>query len=533
MAAEHILVVEDENIIAKDLQQRLTTLGYTVLAIASSGPDALQKAAVLPLDLVLMDIVLKGDMDGVEAAEHLRTRFGLPVVYLTAYADDHTLQRAKATEPFGYLMKPFIDSQLHTTIEIALCRYKRERNLEARAEQVEETTLTARKLEAIGILAGGMAHRFNNILTTLVGRLSLAKLHARPHEPLFVHLSEAEHAVQRAVETTQQLLTFATGGAPVKRLMALGPLLQEATAFVLTSPNVRRIVSYAADLWAVEADGSQLRQVIHNVALNAVQAMPAGGMLQVRAVNVSIEAAHHLPISEGAYVRIAIRDQGEGIPRAYRDRIFDPYFTTKEQGNGLGLATAYAIVQKHAGYMHVESAPDVGTTVYIYLPATPSTRLSEQATLVRPLAAHKKILIMDDEKPIRILLGEMLVRLGYEVESASNGAEALDLYRRAQEAGEPFAAVVMDLMIPGGMGGEETIANLRAIDPEAKAIVSSGYSSDPIMADFPRYGFCGVLPKPYQLSELNAVLQRVLTGCEHRSQEAGQEKGEGKGGTRI
>jgi two-component system, cell cycle sensor histidine kinase and response regulator CckA len=476
VAAEHILVVEDENIIAKDLQRRLTTLGYTVSAIVSSGPDALQKAADLPLDLVLMDIVLKGDMDGVETAEHLRTRFGLPVVYLTAYADAQTLQRAKRTEPLGYLLKPFIDRQLQTTIEIALYQHKMERSLKAHAEQIQETALTARKLEAIGILAGGIAHRFNNILTTIVGRLSLAKLQVRPHEPLFVHLTEAEHAVQQAVDTTRQLLTFATGGEPVKRPTALGALLQE----------------------------------IHNVTLNAMQAMPAGGMLQVEAVNTQIDALPHLPLPDGAYVRITIRDQGEGIPKAYHHRIFDPYFSTKEQGRGLGLATARAIIQKHKGHMSVESAPGAGTSVSIYLPAAPTTSLPDPIAPLSPSAAPRKILIMDDEEAIRILLKEMLLRLGYEAESASDGAAAIDLYRHAQEAGQPFAAVVLDLVVPCGMGGKEALTTLRAINPEVKAIVSSGYSNDPIMADFSHYGFCGVLPKPYQLSELSAVLQQVL-----------------------
>jgi signal transduction histidine kinase len=511
VAAEHILVVEDENIIAKDLQQRLTALGYTVSAIVSSGPDALQKAADLPLDLVLMDIVLKGDMDGVETAEHLRTRFGLPVVYLTAYADAQTLQRAKLTEPLGYLLKPFLDRQLQTTIEIALYKHKMEKSLKAHAEQIQETALTARKLEAIGILAGGIAHRFNNILTTIVGRLSLAKLQVRPHEPLFAHLTEAEHAVQQAVDTTRQLLTFATGGEPVRRPTALGALLQDATAFVLTHPSIRLRISHAPDLWGVEADRNQLRQVIHNVALNAIQAMPAGGMLQVDAVNTTIEALHHLPLPDGAYVRITIRDQGEGIPKAYHHRIFDPYFSTKEQGRGLGLATAHAIVQKHKGHMSVESVPGAGTSVSIYLPAAPVAPLPDPIAPLSPSVAPRKILIMDDEEAIRILLREMLLRLGYEVESASDGAEAIDLYRHAQEAGQPFAAVVMDLVVPGGMGGKEAISKLRALDPEVKAIVSSGYSNDPIMADFPHYGFCGVLPKPYQLSELSAVLQQVLT----------------------
>lgn len=511
MAAEHILVVEDENIIAKDLQQRLTTLGYTVSAIVSSGPDALQKAADLPLDLVLMDIVLKGAMDGVETAEHLRARFGLPIVYLTAYADPQTLQRAKVTEPLGYLLKPFIDRQLQTTIEMALYKHKMDRSLKAHAEQIQDTMLIASKLEAIGTLAGGIAHRFNNVLTAIVGRLALAKMQAPPQDPLFRHLTEAERAVQQAVDTTRQLLTVASGEASVKRPTAIGALLQDATAFVRSHPGIRLRMSHVPDLWVVEADRSQIGQVIHNVTLNAMEAMPAGGMLQVDAVNTHIEARHHLPLPPGAYVQITIRDQGEGMPQADHHRIFDPYFSTKSQGRGLGLTTAYAIIQKHQGHISVDSAPGAGTSVSIYLPASPATSLPSQIAPRPPSATPRKILIMDDEVSIRMMLKEMLLRLGYDVETANDGEEAIALYRHAQEAGEPFAAVVLDLVILGGMGGKETISSLLAINPEVKAIVSSGYSNDPIMADFAHYGFCGVLPKPYRLPELSAVLQQVLS----------------------
>jgi CheY-like chemotaxis protein len=324
------------------------------------------------------------------------------------------------------------------------------------------------------------------------------------------HLTAAERAVQQAGDTARQLLIFSQGGAPLTQPTDLGPLLHDATHFVLAYTSIQRVVSMAANLWLVEADNQQIRQAIYQITLNAVQAMPTGGMLHIKAENVSSATPLPVLLAAGPYVRITISDQGKGIPAAARDRIFEPYFTTNAQHSGLGLATAYAIVQKHGGCMHVESIPGVGTTMQIYLPAVPTTHLTLQAQPTPVSAEHGKILIMDDEESIRLLLAEMLSRLGYEVASASDGAAALDLYRRAQHAGTPFTAIVMDLVILKGMGGKETMAKLRELDPEVKAIVSSGYSNDPIMTNFQQYGFCGRLPKPYQLSDLSTVLHQVL-----------------------
>jgi len=385
------------------------------------------------------------------------------------------------------------------------------RDITAR-RQTEEALLTARKLEAIGALAGGIAHTFNNLLMVIMGRLSLAKLGVRPGDPVWAQLNEAEQATQQATEVTRQLLTFATGGTPVKRLTTLGPLLHEATRFALAGAPVQHMLTLADDLWPVEVDSGQIRQVMHNVVLNAVEATAAGGTIHVQADNVILRSEHHLPLSAGPYIRIAIVDQGVGIPEAHLDKVFDPYFTTKERGGGLGLATAHAIVQKHGGHLLVVSAPGTGTTMRIYLPARPEAvgRGQEATTVLR--TGQGKILVMDDEEVVRGVLDQMLTQLGYEVESAREGAEAIALYRHAKEAGAPFTAVILDLVVAGGMGGRETMAQLRELDPQIRAIVSSGYSNDAVMADVPRYGFSGVLPKPYQLAELSAVLQSVVHG---------------------
>jgi CheY-like chemotaxis protein len=511
MSSEPILVVEDETIIARDIQQRLSRLGYTVSAIASSGEEALHKTADLSPALVLMDIVLKGKMDGVEAAARLQAQRDVPIVYLTAYADDTTLQRAMATGPYGYVMKPIVDKQLHTAIAIALDKHRAAYALRERP-QLDEDQLQARKLEAIGTLAGGIAHTFNNILTTIIGHLSLAKHFAQPHEPIYEHLSQSEQAAQQATDVTYQLLTFAEGGVPIKRRTAVGPLLHEALTMALHNTPVQGAISVPETLWMVEADGGQLRQVIDNISRNAVEAMPHGGTLHAEAQNLLVDRRQRLPVTDGPYIKLTLTDQGIGIPRQNLKRIFDPYFTTKTYGRGLGLATAHSIIQKHAGYISVESTGRAGTTIAIHLPALPDTSPVRRETTGSHPTRTSRILVVDDDNTLRRIVPLMLAHLGYEAVCAATGEEALELYQQAQETDQPFAAVVMDLIIEGGMGGQEAMSKLRAFDPEVRAIVSSGYSNAPVMADFQRYGFRGVLAKPYDMAELAATLQHVIHG---------------------
>ena len=510
MASESILVVEDEAIIARDIQQRLYRLGYTVSAIASSGEEALHKVADLSPALVLMDIVLKGNMDGVEAAARLQAQYDVPVVYLTAYADNTTLQRALATEPYGYVMKPIIDKQLQTTLAIALEKY-RARHASKAFQPMDEEQLQDRKLEAIGTLAGGIAHTFNNILTSIIGHLSLAKRFAQTHDPIYEHLLKSERAAQQATNITRQLLTFAEGGTPVKRQLTLKPLLYETFMMALKHTAVQGTIFLPDTLWMVEADGGQLRQVIDNVSRNAIEAMPHGGNLRLEAQNLLVDRRSRLPLGDGPYVKLTFTDQGTGIASQHLERIFDPYFTTKTYGSGLGLATARSIIQKHGGYISVDATGDTGTTLVIYLPALPeSLQVQYQATDPHPHMTGR-ILVVDDDDGIRLLVPQMLAHLGYEAVCVATGEAALARYRQAQENAQPFAVVVIDLIIKGGgIDGQETMSRLRAFDPAVKAIVSSGYSNDPVMAEFRRYGFRGVLAKPYDMADLAATLRHVI-----------------------
>jgi CheY-like chemotaxis protein len=317
-------------------------------------------------------------------------------------------------------------------------------------------------------------------------------------------------ACQHATSLTQQMLTFAKGGAPVRQTVTIAELLRESTVFALRGTNVRADLAIVEDLWPIDADVGQLNQVLQNVILNAAQAMPNGGTVQVRAENIVVHTGSHLPLQAGRYLKIAVTDHGCGIPATILPQIFDPYFTTKAHCSGLGLATAYAIVTKHDGYITAASEVGVGTTFSIYLPASKQHALLPQEGSVSQSNGAGKILVMDDEDIIRNLLSELLTTLGYEVVCTRDGAEALMAYEHAQATSQPFSAVILDITIPGGLGGRETMAQLRTLDPQVKAIISSGYTHDPILANFAHYGFRGVVAKPYTVEQLHHTLQCVI-----------------------
>jgi len=372
------------------------------------------------------------------------------------------------------------------------------------------------KLESLGLLAGGIAHDFNNILTGIFGNVSLAKMIAT-EVAVQERLEKAEESCQRAKEMTSQLLTFAKGGAPIKRLRAVPQLLKASCDLAVLGSNVRCDFIFAPGLWPVEADPGQITQVFNNLALNAVQAMSEGGTIIVRADNVPPGAKPGLPLSGSHYVKVSIQDQGPGISPQHLARIFDPFFTTKHKGRGLGLATAYSIVRKHEGLIEVESKLEQGATFHVYLPSSAQALPTDSQQQGKLLTGQGRVLVMDDEPDILSFSHVVLKRLGYEAELARDGAEALRRYREAAEGGRPFSAVIMDLTIPGGMGGKEAVKRLLELDPQARAIVSSGYSNDPVMAEFQKHGFRGVVAKPYQIHELARVLREVTAGDERRT----------------
>lgn len=380
-------------------------------------------------------------------------------------------------------------------------------------KKMEEELLRVRQLESIGVLAGGLAHDFNNILTAILGNISLARIYSKPGDKVLEKLNEAEKGAIRAQELTRQLLTFSKGGAPVKQTTSIGELLQDTVNFSLAGSKAKCRFRIPEDLWPVEADEGKMSQVINNLIVNADQAMPSGGLIELLADNVCIDSEcglPALPLRDGRYVKFSIRDHGSGIPPEHLQKIFDPFFTTKPRGSGLGLAIAYSIVDRHDGHIAVDSVPGQGTTFHIYLPA------SAREVRPKPLADERvwrgtgKILVMDDEEIIRELSRDMLTALGYVGDFVKEGGEAVEFYQKALNEGSPYDAVIMDLTVPGGMGGKEAVEKILSIDPDVKAIVSSGYANDPIMADYRKYGFIGVVPKPYRISDLSRTLRQVI-----------------------
>ena len=376
--------------------------------------------------------------------------------------------------------------------------------------RMREDALKAQKLESLGLLAGGIAHDFNNILTAILGNINLAKMNATPGDRVFERLAEAERGTRRAESLTQQLLTFSKGGAPIKKSGPIVSLLKECAEFSLRGSNVKLKFSIPEDLWPVEVDEGQISQVINNLVINADQAMPDGGLVRITAENTVVGPEHGLPLTNGKFVKVSIADAGIGIPQEFIQRIFDPYFTTKQKGSGLGLATSYSIVKAHSGLITVESKLSAGATFHVYLPASEKEIKERQRTGRSTLQVKGKVLIVDDENMVRSVAQEMLQHMGYEVEGARDGKEAIQLYKDSLKSSNPFSAVVMDLTIPGGMGGRETIKELLLLDPHVKAVVSSGYSNDPVMGQFESYGFKGVVCKPYDVEELHAVLCKVI-----------------------
>jgi len=368
------------------------------------------------------------------------------------------------------------------------------------------------KLKAVGLLAGGIAHDFNNLLTAILGNISMAKIAAGTDETVTERLQKAENAIIKAKGLTHQLLTFSRGGEPQKKVLSLDKLLRETVELVLRGSNTFYEFAIREDLRSVEADIDQMVQAINNLAINASQSMPEGGQLSIRAENFQHTDQEQLPMIPGEYVKVSFTDHGDGIPDDHLPFIFDPYFTTKKSGSGLGLSTVYSVVNRHGGYIDVVSTPGEGSTFTFYLPASDKKPSEPAAPPKQVPTGAGRVLVMDDDAAILDVAGVMLTELGYEPSFAHNGQEALALYGTAMEEGRPFNGVILDLTIPGGMGGRQTLSKLRDLDPEVKAIVSSGYSNDQVIANFKDYGFKASVNKPYSISELAFVLRRVLSG---------------------
>lgn len=630
-AFARILIVEDERLIAHDLTRLLEKNGYQVAAVASSGEEALKLAGDLEPELVLMDIVLEGDMDGITAASVIRQEQDVPVIFLSAHFDQETLERAKAAGSFGYILKPIRERELYISIEMALYKHSMEHTLRESRQRQEaldqlfenfnegilildgdgtiqranvgfeklfqysreevqgkviddliipdghssrfgqiiralsekslvsfETTrkrkngelvevsvlalpirregrivslyaiyrdiseqarlqramLRTQRLDSIGLLAGGLAHDFNNILAAVQGNISLAKERCAENEAACRLLVRAEQAAVRARDLTGQLLSFSKGEDPGKRPVQLGSVLNETLQLALSGSDVTGRLDVAPDLWPVSGDEGQFSQLFNNLVINARQAMSRGGMVTITARNRAVmdEQASISELKAGQYVQVLVCDNGPGMDEETMGRIFDPYFTTKSQGSGLGLASVHFIVRRYHGTITVDSRPGNGTCFTLYLPASRLPEGQPDMADMDILPGVGRILVMDDEQALQELLSEVLETLGYRAECVGTGDEAVSRYREAMEQGNRFDGVILDLTVLGGTGGREAVAELLRIDPDVRAIVSSGYLQDPAMKDYAAYGFSGRIAKPYRIDELSRVLAGSLSG---------------------
>jgi PAS domain S-box-containing protein len=626
----NILIVEDERVSAEEIAELVRDTGHSVVGISMSGEAALTDAEDLKPDLALVDVKLRGDLDGIMLAERLQNTLDIGAIYVTGHSEESILERATQTAAYGYVLKPVDGRTLQASIEMALARRRRDRGLRTHGEwlsnllrnigvavlatneagslryanplataltgfeegqalgpafrltdengreslPVEEALrrrscvdfpsgamlvcrngtplpvegsaaplfdgderasgaviafydgterrnadrerLRTQRLDSLATLAAGIAHDFNNSLAIMLNCAALAR-QASGNRPLLDGLlDDLVEAGERASGLTAQLAAFAKGGAPTRRRLELVPLLERIASIALRGSSVEARFDFEEGLRPVLADETQLSQVFTSLVLNACDAMRGHGALEVRARNVRVGEGDSVLLA-GPFVEVSIRDHGPGIDAAHLERVFDPFFSTKPTGSGLGLASSYSIVGRHGGKLRVESSKGNGATFYVMLPAVhgdaPHKR-SERPP--RTTARSGRILVMDDESALRRIIALCLTDVGYRVEQVHDGAQAIVEFDRARQAGDPFDAVILDLTVRGGMGGLDALERLRAIDPEVRAIAASGYSDSPVLGDFERYGFAGALAKPFHFTMLVNLLRKLLPVAQER-----------------
>lgn len=507
LAGARILVVDDESLNREVLCRRLEREGCRPTGV-ESGSVALDLLRAESCDAILLDMLMP-EMSGLEVLQILKAdeqlRF-VPVVMLSAHTEVDRVARCLELGAEDYLPKP---------INAVLLRARLGACLEKR--RMAEEILRAGKLQSVGLLAGGLAHDFNNMLTTVLGNLSLIRFSEELSPRAKTSLDAAERGAIRAQELTRYLLTFAEGGAPAKERLEPAGLLEEIAQSTLRAADRQADLRFSSELWPIEADPHQLTQVVSNILANAIEATKHGATIAVVAENVTGPIAA-LDLHGEGYLKFSVRDRGSGIGPADLPRVFDPFFTTKANARGLGLALAYSIVQRHGGHLELASSPGTGTTATFFLPALAT--MPEIASLnTMPIPPSNtpasdeprrvRVLVMDDEPDIRNLLEMMLSILDYDAVTTPNGDEALLAHEKAIEENQRFDIVIMDLTVPNGMGGAEMIKRLRQKDNTIRAVVASGYSDDPVVARHKEYGFDRVLPKPYVLNDLTRVLEAL------------------------
>jgi len=367
----------------------------------------------------------------------------------------------------------------------------------------------SQKLASLGILAGGIAHDFNNILSGIFGFIELA-LGKNSEDKVSDYLARSLQAIDRARALTRQLMTFAKGDSPIRTVGNISPFIQETVLFALSGSAISCKFLIPENTWPCNFDSNQIGQVFDNLTINARQAMPDGGSLEVSAQNIRLSDKERISLPAGNYVKLSIKDQGSGIPKEYQHRIFDPYFTTKPQGHGLGLATCYAIINRHGGSLDVESEPGQGCTFHVYLPASTTTNITDVRKITGIHSGHGVFLVMDDDEDMREFAKRSLESFGYDVEVTDNGKDAVDIFTAEYKVNHKLTGIIFDLTVPGGMGGAEAISEIRKLCQDTPAFVSSGYSESSVMADPQKYGFNDSIQKPFTRAELSEMLDKHL-----------------------
>jgi signal transduction histidine kinase len=523
----------DADLVAKHLDQSKLDFNISIATRLSDGIEQLKTRA---FDLVLLNLSLP-DSRGIDTLLTAMEASQDEVIIVLADADEEALSlEALKLGAQDYLNKHRINSKdLRRSILYAIERTNLRRSLEARTEEIQpceaildeitnqqkakDEVLKSEKLESISLLAGGIAHDFNNMLTAILGNISMIRIELDEGHRCSTQLVAAEKAALQARLLTQQLLTFSKGDAPALEVTTVYEMVEECAQFILRGSKVKCSIEKGEELWPVDADKGQISQVINNLVINANQAMPDGGNIRIHIRNLQVRHTEVPALKTGDYVCIELRDKGIGISPDNLKKIFDPYFTTKREGNGLGLASSYSIITTHKGTITADSSIGHGSTFRVYLPK--STQLAPANS--NPFEAEKKeeaketihrgkghILVMDDMEAMMMVTGEILTVLGYEVAYSTNGNEAIEAYKAAKVAGNPFDACVFDLTVPGSMGGEEAANILIDYDPNLVAIASSGYTTSIVMSDYKNFAFKAVLPKPYRIKEMRDLLQELL-----------------------
>ncbi len=532
-----ILLLEDNGVDVDLVSEHfdLSKLDFNI-SLATRLADGIEQLKKRRFDLVLLNLTLPDScgidtlLDTIEASQ------GEAIIVLTDTDDEILSLKALKLGAQDSLNKHRINSEdLRRSILHAIERSNLLRSHEARTEGIqcdatilrditnqkkaEDELFKSEKIESISLLAGGIAHDFNNMLTAILGNISMIRIDLDESHQHSAKLVAAEKAALQARLLTQQLLSFSKGGAPLLEVTTVSEMVEECAQFILRGSKVKCSIEKDDDLWSVDADKGQVSQVVNNLIINANQAMPDGGEIRIRMSNLHVRHAEVPTLRFGDYVCIEVRDEGAGISPQNLNKIFDPYFTTKGKGNGIGLASSYSIITTHKGTITVDSSIGKGSIFRVYLPkskqlapgkSNPSEAKKKETAKEKIHRGKGRILVMDDMEAMMIVAGEILTVLGYDVEYSTNGNEAIKAYKAAKDEGNPFDACVFDLTVPGGMGGEEAANILIDYDPNLVAIASSGYTSSNVMSDYKNSAFKAVLPKPYRIKEMSDILHELL-----------------------